>query len=255
MNKKILVLGLISIFLMTSVAGAITTSTQKTDEQNLTVDDKDGLEILNFRHDDGEMDDSYNIQWEDDNVVKLFCVSSEIIANTISADLWIYGKADGQRGSYKKDYLILDPGYPDIEIPIDNIKFIPHELFDEEEFSWKSIKIPCPRLLLTDFTWGLDEYHPRFQIESDTERYKDNLIVGIDKDNDEDKSTWDRHDIWGKMGDHTWECDGELMIYLSITYLDSKSRSVNFPFLQRLFKSAPILEKLLPLFTEVLNIY
>jgi len=218
---------------------------------SVPTNDKESIfENLEFRHDDGEMDESVHLRMGLDRACKQFTIPIEVIRNVLTAKLWVYAKSDGIMGDPFNN-LDIDINEPDTPF---FIRIIPLEDFPANKFAWKSFKIPFPKSSLGHCV--LPEIPPwaesqKFYIDGDGEKNEDNLFIGIDTDNDFDKSSWTANGIGGGVE----ECNGELMMYLTLTYVNSKSRSVNHPFLVKLFKTFPIIERLLPIFTEIINIY
>jgi hypothetical protein len=153
-----------------------------------------------IRDDNGSEESTVMLDNSTDEVLKNLDVDSDYLEKASSAKLWIYAKADGEdmENSSHKITVNNDSKYV--------IFFDPMATFGDS-YGWQSFDIELEWLTLGNNTFSV--------VDAYTTDRENNLLIGIDTENDHDMSQW--KEASGSLPPAD-ECEGELMMVLQLFY-------------------------------------
>lgn len=223
MKKNFLVIFLVLVFIFSALLPACSSFSLK-NETIQTINSLNKIKVLDvIRDDDGTNEDSVDLDNHYDRAIKYLVIPPEYIGRIKSAKLYIYGQSFGEISSGNSHQLDLNNAY---------VKFNTYDYFKSDEFNWGYIKIIQPWLLKS----GVNIIEIKQVAGSSSNRF---LRIGIDQDNDFDRSKWWSRDSDTEPTTTPEECDGELMIYLELNLIRERPKIFSnifdiFPILNRL---------------------
>jgi hypothetical protein len=165
--------------------------------QNIMVYGEDSTVI---RYDNGSEESTVMLDNSTDEVLKTFEVDPEYLETASSAKLWIYAKADGED---------LENSSHKITVNNDSkcvIFFDPIAMFGYS-YCWQSFEI--------ELDWLTSESNTFSVVDAYTNKNINDLLIGIDAENDCDMSQWKI--ISGSLPPAD-ECEGELLMVLQLFF-------------------------------------
>ncbi|MCZ6793111.1 MAG: hypothetical protein O7J95_05795 [Planctomycetota bacterium] len=158
------------------------------------------------RDDDGDADGFASVDFSDDWLEKTLELDAGA-AEASQVRLWIFGQPynlPGHEFQAREDYRLRVNGDPAKEVSFDVGELFGHEA---DMFQWAPVEIPAGWLVAGANSFRITETRVPRGWESN------NLRVGVDTDNDADRSRWyGNGETCGAGG----SCDGELMIFLEL---------------------------------------
>ena len=159
-----------------------------------------GVDCVVIRYDNGSFESTVMLDNSTDEVLKTFIVDSEYLEQASSAKLWIYAKADGEDlenlshkitvNNESKNSFLFDPiatfGY---------------------SYCWQSFTI--------ELDWLTSGSNIFSVVDAFTSDKENNLIIGVDTENDDDMSQWKESSGSLPSAD---ECEGELTMVLQLFF-------------------------------------
>jgi len=160
------------------------------------------------RDDDGTRESEATIDFDDDFMEKTLFVANDPLAAT-SATLRVYGQPYNLPGFNfiaREDHYIEVNGNPSQRITFDpGLTFT----YDTQNYGWVEFDVPLGWLSLgaNSFYFAEDRYPNGWETN--------NLRIGVDTDNDLDRSWWHGNGVFTCFNNPTG-CAGELMVYLEV---------------------------------------
>lgn len=177
------------------ISANVSVGNQKTQDIILS-----GVDCVVIRYDNGSFESTVMLDNSTDEVLKTFIVDSEYLEQASSAKLWIYAKADGEDlenlshkitvNNESKNSFLFDP--------IDTFGY---------SYCWQSFTIELDWLTSGSNTFSV--------VDAFTGDKENNLIIGVDTENDDDMSQWKESSGVLPPAD---ECEGELTMVLELFF-------------------------------------